>query len=298
MSGDLGHKPVLMEQVMDLLDVGPGMRCVDCTLGLGGHAKMLAERLSDGGELIGIDMDPRNLAQAEANLQGAAAKVRLMHGNFADLQSLDVGPVDRLLADLGFSSNQMADPARGLTFSDDGPLDMRLDPALDQTAADLVNELAEKELADLIYHFGEERLSRKIARKIIDARVREPILTTGSLAALVRQAYGRGGRRHRIDPATRTFMALRIAVNGELESLERLLESLPHVLKPDARAAIISFHSLEDRLVKQAFAGWDKQGVARRLTKKPVTADDVERSENPRSRSAKLRVIQWIGHRA
>ena len=200
---------------------------------------------------------------------------------------------DVVLADLGFASNQMADPARGLTFQEDGPLDMRLDPTLAQTAGDLVNQLPQDELANVLYHYGDERLSRKIARKIVEHRVREPIETTGSLAALVRQAYG--PKRQRIHPATRTFMALRIAVNGELEALEQLLAALPKVLRADGRAAIISFHSLEDRLVKQAFARWDKQGLAKRLTKKPITADPTQRSKNPRSRSAKLRGIRWIG---
>jgi 16S rRNA (cytosine1402-N4)-methyltransferase len=293
-----GHKPVLVEQILELLAPEPGMVYLDCTLGLAGHAKLLGERISPGGEVIGLDMDPGNLAAAWENLAGAAVPCRFIQGNFSDLQSLDVGKVDLLLADLGFSSNQMADAGRGLTFSEDGPLDMRLDPSLGQKASDLVNELPEKELADLIYQYGEERLSRKIARKIVDQRVREPILTTGSLAALVRRVYGTSARGQRIDPATRTFMALRIAVNGELQALERLLESLPHVLKPGARAGIISFHSLEDRLVKQAMVRWDKEGLGHRLTKKPIVANMSQRRENPRSRSAKLRVMQWIGHRA
>lgn len=291
------HMPVLVEQILELLAPEPGMVYVDCTLGLAGHAKLLAQRISPGGELIGLDMDPQNLATSQENLADAPVPCRLIQGNFADLPSLGVGPVDLLLADLGFSSNQMADAARGLTFAEDGPLDMRLDPELGKTAADLVNQLSEKELADLIYQFGEERLSRKIARKIVDQREREPILTTGSLATLVRKAYGASARQQRIDPATRTFMALRIAVNGELDALQRLLEVLPLVLKPGARAGIISFHSLEDRLVKQAMVQWDKEGLGRRLTKKPIIADASEQRKNPRSRSAKLRVVQWIGNR-
>jgi 16S rRNA (cytosine1402-N4)-methyltransferase len=227
------------------------------------------------------------------------------------------GPgVDCLLADLGFASNQMDDVSRGLAFSGDGPLDMRLDPGADITAERLVNSLPEKELADLIYEFGEERLSRRIARKIVEQRRIEPITTTSGLADLVRRCYPRPGPRalrgkgpkrpgrkpwesrpggwrgHRIDPATRTFMALRIAVNDELGSLDSLLEGLPGLLNPGGRAAVISFHSLEDRRVKRAYQALRQERGYDLLTRKPVTAEEQETDTNPRSRSAKMRVIQ------
>lgn len=205
--------------------------------------------------------------------------------------------VDCLLADLGFASNQMDDASRGLAFSGDGPLDMRLDPGADITAERLVNTLPEKELADLIYEFGEERLSRRIARKIVEQRQTEPITTTSGLADLVRRCYprpkgNRGSRGHRIHPATRTFMALRIAVNDELGSLDSLLEGLPGLLNPGGRAAIISFHSLEDRRVKRAYQALRQERGYDLLTRKPVTAEDQETDTNPRSRSAKMRVIR------
>ena len=299
MSGEPSHKPVLSEQVVEHLQPKPGMVCVDCTVGQGGHAAMLAEAISPGGRLIGLDVDDRNLAYARRRLADAPVPVDLVHANFATVRSVlaskGVDRADLLLADLGFSSNQVEDGARGLSFQLDGPLDMRLNPELKQTAADLVNDLPERELADLIYRFGEERFSRKIARKIVEQRSQAPILKTEALACVVRRAYGIGTGRQRIDPATRTFMALRIAVNGELEALDQLLRQLPAVLGGDGAACLISFHSLEDRKVKQAFAQWSKAGVARRLTGKPVIADEAERHANPRSRSAKLRAIRMTG---
>ena len=209
--------------------------------------------------------------------------------------------MDLLLADLGFASNQMNDASRGLSFNTDGPLDMRLNPQQELTAAQLVNELDETALADLIYQYSQERLSRRIARKIVEERHRSPINTTSQLAQIVRRAHGhsrrgkQGGKHWRIDPATRTFMALRIAVNHELASLERLLKELPTLLRPGAVAGVISFHSMEDRLVKRAFVSLCRSGSAEKLTRKPVVADTNQRRTNPRSRSAKLRAIRWIG---
>ncbi len=292
-----GHVPVLAGEVLELLDPRTGMTCVDCTVGRAGHARVVCERLGERGRFIGLDADPANVAYAAKALTGVASRVEVHHANFADLRvildQLGVEKVDLLLADLGFASNQMDDPARGFSFQAEGPLDMRLDPTVETTAADLVNELPEKELADLIYRYGEERLSRRIARKIAETRVREPILTTQSLAALVRHCYG--PRRQRIDPATRTFMALRIAVNQELQSLERLLDQLPRCVSAGGRAAIISFHSLEDRLVKHAFMRWKREGLASPLVKKPVRAGDEECRANPRSRSARLRGVRFVG---
>jgi len=296
----------LPAEVVSLLRPGPGLVMLDCTLGRGGHASLIAPMLAPGGRYVGLDVDPANIAYARTVLNGAPVRVDLVNANFATaravLDELGVGRVDLLLADLGFASNQMSDASRGMSFQVEGPLDMRLDPSLPQTAADLVNHLPERELADVIYRYGEERLSRKIARKIVEERQRSPILTTTGLAQIVRRAYGpmhrSGGARRsgrpRLDPATRTFMALRIAVNEELGVLERLLGGLPSLMNGGGRAAIISFHSLEDRLVKHAFMDLHRSGVARRLTPKPVTAGDAERDANPRSRSAKLRAVEWL----
>ena len=293
-----GHEPVLAEQVLRHLEPRPGMVCVDCTVGRGGHASMLAAAIAPGGRLLGLDVDADNLAYARRRLAAAPVPVTLIHANFTTVQSVlaahGLDRVDVLLADLGCSSNQLQDAERGLSFRVDGPLDMRLDRTASGTAADLVNRLPERELADLIYRYGEERLSRKIARKIVEQRLEAPIHTTEGLAGIVRRAYGRRARRQRIDPATRTFMALRIAVNSELEALRCLLDALPALLSPGGAAGVISFHSLEDRQVKQAFARWERAGVAQRLTRKPVIADDVERRANPRSRSAKFRALRMI----
>jgi len=307
---DRRHEPVLVEQVVGLLSPKAGQVCLDCTVGRGGHAGVIIDRLAPGGRYIGLDVDPGNIEYVReklAEVPGATVAVDLVRANFSNaksvLESLGVDRVDLLLADLGFASNQVADPARGLSFSADGPLDMRLDPGLSQTAGDLVNRLSEKELADLIYRYGQERRSRKIARKIVENRERSPIVTTVALAEAVYQGYGirrdprRKGRRgwFKIDPATRTFMALRIAVNCELDSLERLLQEIPGLLKPQGIGAIISFHSLEDRLVKHGFRGYCQEGRAKQLTAKPVVAGEVERRVNRKSRSAKLRAIQWLG---
>lgn len=302
-----GHIPVLPNEVVDLLDPQPGHAFVDATIGRGGHGELVIPRLGPGGTYIGTDLDPCNAAFARERLAPVAAKhgvvLRVEHASFADLSGvlagLGITRVDRLLADLGFASNQMDDPARGLSFTEDGPLDMRLDTDDPDrpTAADLVNTLPERELADLVYQFGEERLSRRIARKIVEIRRETPIQTTSELTRLVRGCYGPAGRRSKIHPATRTFMALRIAVNGELDALDRLLDELPGRLAIGGRVGIISFHSLEDRRVKQTFRAWSDNGWAKRITRKPVTPGEVELAANPRSRSAKLRVVEWTKSR-
>jgi len=294
-----GHIPVLLDAVLDLLDPQAGQTIVDCTLGRGGHAEHLAQRIAPGGRLIGLDVDPDNLEFARQRLDALELDVRidLVHANFATvrgvLRDLNIDHADALLADLGFASNQMDDPQRGFSFSNEGPLDMRLDPRLPRSAAEMVNELPEKALADVIYQLGEDRLSRRIARKICENRLKSPINSTVALARIVRDAYGNQARRQRIDPATRTFMALRMAVNAELPSLERLLEDLPQVLAPSGAAAVISFHSLEDRRVKQTFAAMERDELGKRLTRKPIIADDTEIAANPRSRSAKLRGFRF-----
>jgi len=279
------HVPVLAAEVLALLDPQPGQTVVDCTLGGGGHARLLAERVRPGGRLIALDHDPGMIERARPQLAGLP--VTTFHAGFDQLRDvLDLAQftqVDAVLADLGIASDQLDDPSRGFSFQADGPLDMRLDPTRGVPASRLLASLSERELADLIFRYGEERHSRRIARRIVEAR---PIATTTQLAELVRRCVPRG--RERIDPATRTFQALRIAVNEELTALESLLRQLPACVKPGGRAAVISFHSLEDRLVKNAFRGegWTA------LTKKPVTAGDDELHANPRARSAKLRAAQ------
>lgn len=321
-SSDPGHIPVLLDEVIDLLEPRPGQTLLDLTVGRGGHAAAILPLLGPGGRMIAFDMDPANAAFARDRLtpiaDAAGVELDVSHANFRDVATLYAQGADLVLADLGFASNQMDDPARGLSFNtsrggggggggggrdeeaDDPPLDMRLDPTQLTTAADLVNSLDERELADLIYQFGEERLSRRIARKIVEARATDPILTTFRLAQIVRRCYPpptagrrrggkRGGKGGGIDPATRTFMALRIAVNRELEALDALLEALPRLLGPGGRAGVIAFHSLEDRRVKHAFMSMQQGGQGSRLTRKPIVAGEEESAANPRSRSAKLR---------
>jgi 16S rRNA (cytosine1402-N4)-methyltransferase len=283
------HVPVLPAEVLHWLDPQPGQAVVDCTVGAGGHARLIAERIAPGGRLIGLDQDPAMLDLARPRLAGLP--VTLVHAAFdqlADVLRDERVTADGVLADLGISSDQLDDPTRGLSFQYDAPLDMRMDPTRGETAADLLRRLPERDLADLIYQFGEERFSRRIARRIVEARVTTPFETTGQLAELVRRCVPRG-KGHGIDPATRTFQALRIAVNDELAALDRLLAQLPDCVKPGGRAVVVSFHSLEDRRVKRAFRTADVWQV---LTKKPVTAGDDEERANPRSRSAKLRAAK------
>ncbi len=287
------HVPVLPDEVLAVLDPQPGQIVVDATIGAAGHAALLLPRLAPGGRLVGIDQDPNSLARAGEKL--ASGPVVLVHRNFEEIRTvldeLAIPAVDAILADLGFSSDQLADPARGLSFQTDGPLDMRLDPSIGQPARVLVNRLPEKELADLFWQFGEERYSRKIARRIVQARQEAPLETTAQLAELVRRCVPRfRGQRHSIDPATRVFQALRIAVNDELGALERFLEAVPACLKPGGRVAVISFHSLEDRRVKQAFR--NRPELFKELTRKPLQAGAAEIEANPRARSAKVRAAQ------
>jgi len=301
MPDDAGHLPVMLGEVVEQLAPAPGEVMFDGTLGRGGHARAIVPKLLPGGRYVGVDVDQANIAYVPDAFGGLAEHLTVRHANFADADGVlaDIGldRVDGLLADLGFASVQMDDPLRGFSFTNDGPLDMRLDPSATTTAAQLVAELDERSLADLIYRFGEERLSRPISRKIVAARRESPIKTTRQLADLCYSAYGPRARNQRVHPATRTFQALRIAVNDELGRLETLLSKLPRLLRPGGRAVIISFHSLEDRMVKQAFRKWSDDGAAHRLTRKPLTPTQAERHANPRSRSAKLRAMQWIGHR-
>ena len=269
---------------------------VDCTVGRGGHSHALASRVQPDGALVGLDYDPRNLEYAVGRLAGLPA--RLFHANFAEIQDAladaDVGPVDGILADLGISTNQLFDNAYGLSFNADATLDMRLDPRQRLTAKQIVNNWSEQKIADTLYQLADERFSRRIARKIVESRRLSPITSTEQLADMVRGVLPapRGRRSGEIDPATRTFLALRMAVNDEFGNLERFLKTAPALLKPGGRIAIISFHSTEDRLVKQAFRSAAQTGSLKILTNKPVTPDDAETARNPRARSAKMRVAE------
>lgn len=291
-----GHLPVLPEAVVEHL--GDRRRTVvDCTLGLGGHTALLLERNPEI-SVIGMDRDDVNLATARQSLTKFGDRVRFVRANFAELPGAlseqGIDKVDGILADLGVSSNQIADPTRGLSFEIDGPLDMRLDRRDRATAADLINTLGEGELSDLLYFQSQERHSRKIAKRICQVRRQGRINSTVQLARLVAAAVGEHPESHRgkIHPATRTFMALRMSVNRETESLRQLLDAAPKVLSTGGRIAVISFHSVEDKIVKEDFRDRSKAGIYRVLTKKPIVADDVEREQNRRSRSAKMRVAE------
>ena len=291
---EIGHDPVLSAEVIATLDPRPGQILIDCTLGRGGHASLLATHLGRSGLIIGIDVDPNNLEFARGRLADSPCPVRFFHANFAEMEEVlaQVGrpSVHLILADLGLSTNQFFDSRYGLSFSQSMPLDMRIDPRLAKSAADLVNILSEENLANVLYELAQERYSRRIARKIVEARRVSPITTTERLAALVRSVVPRSGAE-KIDPATRTFMALRMAVNREMENLDALLAKAPRHLLPGGRLAVISFQSMEDRRVKQAFRSAEQTGLVRVLTKKPLSPTDDELARNPRSRSAKLRGV-------
>lgn len=292
---EIQHLPVLLEETMDLLAVNASGLWVDGTLGLGGHAQEMLRRSAPTGRLLGVDRDAQALAVARERLAAFEGRTRFVQADYRALPELLQGEAPRgVLLDLGVSSLQLDDAERGFSFRNDGPLDMRMDPSRGPTAADLVNRLPERALADLIFKFGEERASRRVARGIVWAREREPLRTTGQLAAVVRRSLARPGRRgHGIDPATRTFQALRIAVNGELEGLGECLRALAHTLAPGGRLAVIAFHSLEDRVVKEAFR--DLAGPAFRvLTRKPVRPGPEEEQRNPRARSARLRALEKV----
>jgi 16S rRNA (cytosine1402-N4)-methyltransferase len=294
-----GHEPVMLAEVLAELAPGMGQTFVDCTLGRGGHALEVCRHLGADGLFIGLDADPRNLEFAGQRLKESGAKcgLRLFQANFADLTEVlgEIGnpKVDGILADLGISTNQLFEESYGMSFERDTPLDMRLDPEAGESAADLVNTMGEEALANVLYELAQERYSRRIARKIVEARQVSPIKNTEALAELVRSAMPRrGGAPTRIDAATRTFLALRMAVNREVENLARLLEQGPRVLRNGGRMAVISFQSTEDRAVKQAFRLLEQTGTATILTKKPLSPTPPEIAANPRARSAKMRVIE------
>jgi 16S rRNA (cytosine1402-N4)-methyltransferase len=287
------HLPVLVSEVLEGLNPQPGGIFVDGTLGGGGHARAVAERVGPSGRVIALDRDPAAVRWAKENLCGLP--IEATQANYCDLPEVleekGIRSVDGILLDLGLSSDQLADSTRGFSFESDGPLDLRFDPMSGEPATRLVNRLSAEHLADVIFHYGEERFSRRIARAIVEKRHAEPIETSRQLAELVRRAVPAAARQQRIDPATRTFQALRIAVNEELKSLEIALKRLPDCLRIGGRMVVISFHSLEDRRVKEAFRDDPR---LRTLSKKPIVPHEAEIARNPRSRSAKLRIAERI----
>ncbi len=297
------HLPVLPKEVMFWLRPRDGFIFLDCTVGYCGHSKLLLEATAPNGKVIGIDRDPQAIAAGKAQLALYGQRLRLVRGNFVDLKrhlsDQGVSKVHGVLFDLGVSSPQLDEPARGFSFRADGPLDMRMDPSGGMTAADMVNQASEADLADMIYRLGEERYSRRIARAIVRARADRPFTTTGELAEVIESSVPSFYRRGRIHCATRTFQALRIAVNGELEGLASSLRDAAGVLIPGGRICAISFHSLEDRIVKHTFRSLAQgpDACLSLLTKRPVMPAEEECRVNPRARSAKLRVAERLPER-
>jgi 16S rRNA (cytosine1402-N4)-methyltransferase len=284
------HIPAMLRETLFYLDPKPGEVVADCTCGAGGHAKEILRAIQPGGRLIGIDRDAEILAIAEKNLAGFAGGFELRQSDFSGLEQLLPGPVDAMFFDLGVSSLQVDRPERGFSFIADGPLDMRMDPSRGSPARRLLRHLSEKELEKVIREYGEERFARRIAGAIKQAMATTGLRTTAELADVVLRAVPRHERR--IHPATRTFLALRIYVNRELEDLEDALAAMPAMLKPGGRAVVISYHSLEDRLVKHAFRELAKKEQVEILTRKPIRPQPDEVEINRRSRSAKLRAIR------
>ncbi|NPV88586.1 16S rRNA (cytosine(1402)-N(4))-methyltransferase RsmH [Coprothermobacteraceae bacterium] len=295
MSDYIEHIPVLVDEVSELLVWKGHGTYVDATAGAGGHVARMLDAHPHV-RFIALDVDPEAIAYLEQKFKGTD-RVKVIHGNYRDLphilRSVGLSEVSGVLLDLGVSTHQVLAEDRGFSFRKPGLLDMRFDPSKGVSAYDLVNKLGEEELADLIYRYGEEHKARRIAKAIVESRSKGPIRTTTELAEVILTALGR--RHGRIHPATRTFQALRIATNSELDNLQQLLESLLDVLEPGGRAAVISYHSLEDRIVKHFFKEWEKSGKGIQVTKKPVVPTDEEIQVNPRARSAKLRVFMKGG---
>lgn len=295
---DHGHVPVLLREMLEVLAPQPGQTIVDCTLGLGGHSIALAERVRPGGRVIAIDLDPANISAAEARIAEGRGRVDVFQGNFAGIEGVvqragvEGGRVHAVLADVGVASTQIDDPGRGFSYRRAGPLDMRMDPSRGHTAADILRAIDEEELAEALLELGDETDAPKIARLITARRKIAPITTTEGLMEIVCEARdftverAAGAKLH---PAARTFQALRILVNREMSNLERLLSALPNVLRPGGVAAIISFHSGEDRRVKQTFRDCLRAGIYAEVSREPIIADELEERRNPRARSAKLR---------
>lgn len=292
------HEPVLIGEVIRFLNPEPGKIIVDATIGGAGHAKEILHRITPGGFLVGIDRDSESLKIAYERLKLQKGLFELRHGNFRDLKQvladLNIKEVDGILMDLGISSIQLEKAERGFSIKSDGPLDMRMDREKGITARDIINGFTEGEISDLIKEFGEERFHRRIARGILAARKKKNINTTGELTEIILRSLPYRKGREKIHPATRTFQALRIKVNEELTVLEEALLGLPGVIKKGGRICVISFHSLEDRIVKNALREFKAKGTFRILTKKPVVAGETEVLKNPRARSSKLRAAERI----
>ena len=299
------HKPVLLKETLELLKLGPGMTVVDGTLGSGGHSMEIVKQIGPHGRLIALDRDPEALERAKHSIPESAAAMSFFNENFKNLpqvlQKLNISSVNAVLLDVGFSSDQLDEPARGFSFEKEGPLDMRLNQQESvATAADFVADLPEHELENIFREYGEERFARRIARAICWRREKEPIQTTAQLAAAVISAIpgarSRGTRPYfKKHPAMRVFQALRIAVNDELGSLREGLENIWPYLHCGGRLGVISFHSLEDRIVKRKFLAWKEDGSGEIVTRKPLEASEAELAENSRARSAKLRVVEKKG---
>ncbi|NLO88977.1 MAG: 16S rRNA (cytosine(1402)-N(4))-methyltransferase RsmH [Clostridia bacterium] len=307
------HVPVLLDEVIEGLKIKPDGIYVDCTLGGGGHSSEIAKRLGNEGTLVGIEQDPEAAKAAQRRLDGYEAHIRIVRENFRHLdrvlQNLGITRVDGFLADLGVSSYQLDNPARGFTYQEDAPLDMRMDPGSELTAEKIVNTYSKDELEKIIFQYGEERWASRIASFIVERREKKPLSTTGELVEIIKAAVPARARRKGPHPARRTFQALRIAVNDELNALRELLELMVRYAGPGGRICVISFHSLEDRLVKEAFQKHAQGCVCpadfphcvcgktpslRIITRKPITAGKKEKELNPRSRSAKLRIAEKI----
>jgi 16S rRNA (cytosine1402-N4)-methyltransferase len=292
------HIPVLVEEVMDLLGCGPHKSYIDATLGGGGHALEILRRSSPDGVVIGIDWDEEAIGEAKRALVPFGDRIKIFRENFIRfpdlLEALNLSQVDGILLDLGLSSLQLEKKERGFSLKGEGPLDMRMDQRIDRTAADLLNELSFQELESTLLEFGEERWAKRIAKAVVIEREKKRVETTQQLRQIVYRAIPRRFHSRKIDPATRTFQAFRIHVNRELENLRKMLETGWTFLKGGGRMCVISFHSLEDRMVKETFRRLDRDGVMREITKKPITPSEVERRRNPRSRSAKLRCAERV----
>lgn len=289
------HKPVLVNEVLEYLNPQPGQNFIDGTVGQGGHAMVILEKMGPEGKLLGIDWDAGQVGNARQNLQQFGERAQVVHGSYANIAELvvahPIGRVDGILLDLGFSSWQMDEASRGFAFSQNGPLDMRYDKHSTVTAEIIVNQWPQQELERIFTEYGEEKFARKIAAQIVQVRQENPIKSTLQLVEVIKQAIPERAQHGRIHYATRTFQALRMVVNNELQNVERGLQQAFSVLSPGGRLVVISFHSLEDRIVKNYFRDLAAQGVAQVLTKKPIEAGDQEVAQNPRARSAKLRAI-------
>ncbi len=291
-----GHEPVMVSEVLHLLEPRKRRKILDATIGPGGHTKAILKELPEDGLVVGLDWDGRALKLARRDLADFSRRVILIQANFKDMVDVlaeqGIGKVDGVIYDLGLSSQQLFEAERGFSFQKEGPLDMRISDTLSQTAADLVNQLSDTRLAHIFKEYGEERYAKRIARLIVNKRKQFPIRTTLELAQLAKQAYG--PKHFRIHPATRIFQALRISINSELDNLRNSLSALPEALSPEARAVVISYHSLEDRIAKETFSKGARQGFYKILTPKPLRPSGEEIAKNSRSRSAKLRAVERL----